>query len=360
VLPIAQLASVLGVFGVSGLVAAVNAALAVAVTRRRAGARAYVPMVAVGVLVAAVAAWGARRVARADWTMSGPAIRVGLVQANVNQAEKWDARRAATIFADHVNMTKQAIADGAELVVWPESSTPFYFDEQRDRASADRIRQMANEASVPILVGSVQIERGQPDRYYNAAFLVGPDGKTDGVYRKIHLVPFGEYVPFRRLLFFAAPLVENVGELTAGREALVMPVRGRTISTAICYEVVYPHLVRRFVQNGSELLTTITNDAWFGTTSAPYQHFAQASMRAIENGRYLVRAANTGISGVVDPAGRVLAESRLSEPAVIGHEVRFLNTTTIYTSIGDLFAYLSALVTVLLLLQSRLWRLSTT
>ena len=130
-------------------------------------------------------------------------------------------------------------------------------------------------------------------------------------------MPFGEYVPFRKLLFFAAPLVEAVGAgFVGGTDATLLPVGGHSISVAICYEIVYPDLVRQFVKGGSELLTTITNDAWFGTTSAPYQHFVQASMRAIENGRYLVRAANTGISGAVDPYGRVLAQTEIFKPAV--------------------------------------------
>src|SRR5207249_11465471 len=119
------------------------------------------------------------------------------------------------------------------------------------------------------------------------------------------------------LLFFAGPLVEQVGPFSAGEDAALLPVGGHLISTAICYEVVYPNLVRQFVRGGSELLTTITNDAWLGPTSAPYQHFAQASMRAIENGRFLVRAANTGISGIVDPYGHVTARTALYEPAVV-------------------------------------------
>ncbi len=175
-----------------------------------------------------------------------------------------------------------------------------------------------------------------------------------GVYRKIHLVPFGEFVPFRKLLFFAAPLVEAVGGgFVGGTDATLLPVGGHSISVAICYEIVYPDLVRQFVKGGSELLTTITNDAWFGTTSAPYQHFVQASMRAIENGRYLVRAANTGISGAVDPYGRVLAQTEIFKPAVIVTTVRFLNASTIYTRVGDVFAYASVVITLVMLVLAR-------
>jgi apolipoprotein N-acyltransferase len=206
---------------------------------------------------------------------------------------------------------------------------------------------------VPILLGSDQIEHAQPPRYYNSAFLVGGDGATAGVYRKMHLVPFGEYVPLQRVFFFAGHLVEAVSDFSAGTEAVLLPVRGHVISTAICYEIVYPDLVRRFVRGGSELLTTITNDAWFGKTSAPYQHFVQASMRAIEEGRYLVRSANTGVSGIVDPYGRVVQQTGLYTQATVVGEARFLSDATVYSRTGDAFAYACVLLTGVLLLASR-------
>ena len=248
-------------------------------------------------------------------------------------------------------MTRQAIRDGAELVLWPESSTPFFFEQ--DRPGADQVRALARQARVSILFGSDQIERGVPNRYYNSAFLVGPDGTVGGVYRKMHLVPFGEYVPLQRLLFFAAPLTEQVGTFSPGLNAELLPVNGHPVSVAICYEVVYPALVRQFVAGGSELLTTITNDAWFGPTSAPYQHFEQAAMRAIEEGRYLVRSANTGISGIVDPYGRVLERTAVYQPAVVVGEARFLRTSTFYSRHGDILAYAAAVVTAALLLLAR-------
>jgi apolipoprotein N-acyltransferase len=160
-------------------------------------------------------------------------------------------------------------------------------------------------------------------------------------------------VPLKRLLFFAAPLVEAVSDFTAGDAAVLLPVRGHLMSTEICYEIVYPDLVRQSVRGGSELLAAITNDAWFGRTSAPYQHFAQASMRAIENGRYMVRSANTGISGIVDPYGRVLAQTSIFEQTVVVGEARFIRDQTIYTRIGDVVAYASALLTLLLLVVAR-------
>jgi apolipoprotein N-acyltransferase len=254
-------------------------------------------------------------------------------------------------------MSRQAIGQGARLVVWPESAVPFYFESER--YSADRIRDLARQSHVSILFGGDQIEwrvegaRQVAGKYFNSAFMVRPDGSTGGSYRKIHLVPFGEYVPLKRLFFFAAPLVQAVSDFSPGDAAVLLPVDGHLMSTAICYEIVYPDLVRRFVTGGSELLSTITNDAWFGATSAPYQHFAQAAMRAVEEGRYLVRAANTGISGIVDPYGRVLQETPLYQPAMIVGDVRFLHAPTVYARIGDVFAYASVVLTAAVLLLGR-------
>jgi apolipoprotein N-acyltransferase len=356
VLPVAQFASVLGVYGLSGLVASASAAATYALGSLRRNdfrpvRQRLLPLAGVLIAIVVVSGWGARRLSRNELTRSGERIRIGLIQGNVDQGEKWNAARAQAIFGDYLRMTREAITQGAQAVLWPESSTPFFFEE--DKPHAEQVRSLARSARVPILFGSDQIERGATTRFFNAAFLVQPDGTTGAVYRKLHLVPFGEYVPLKKLLFFAAPLVEAVSDFSPGLDLTLLPIAGHQVSTAICYEVVYPDLVRRFVRNGSELLTTITNDAWFGHTSAPYQHFAQASMRAIENGRYLVRAANTGISGIVDPYGRVVAESRIFEPAVIVGEARFLRSATIYTRIGDVFAYASTVATLALLAVSR-------
>jgi apolipoprotein N-acyltransferase len=379
VLPIAQLASVFGVYGVSMLVASVSAACARAFrlpetghdpsTSVRssgifAGMRALYrwnmslslasPLACVIIVVLAIAGWGSRRIAVADLTHAGDPIRVGIVQGNIDQAEKWKPARAAAIFQDYLGMTRQAIREGAELIIWPESSTPFRFED--DPLAAAQLRTLARQARVPILFGSDQFVRdaaGGPTTFYNSAFLVGPDGATAGVYRKMHLVPFGEYVPAKKLLFFAAPLVEAVSDFSAGTDAVLLPVGRHRLSTAICYEVVYPDLVRRFVAGGSEMLTTITNDAWYGRSSAPHQHFEQAAIRAIEEGRYLVRSANTGVSGIVDPYGRVLARSGIFERAVLVGEARFLTTSTFYARHGDILAYASVVATALLLLLAR-------
>src|SRR5207249_3723446 len=158
------------------------------------------------VLLLTIAIWGSLRVGDDRLTRAGQPIRVGLVQGNVDQAMKWNPERASVIFQDYLRMTRQAMREGADFVLWPESSTPFFFEVER--AQAEQVETLARQARVPILVGSDQIERGNPTKFYNSAFLVREDGSVGGVYRKMHLVPFGEYVPLKRVFFFAAPLVE--------------------------------------------------------------------------------------------------------------------------------------------------------
>ena len=357
VLPIAQLASVFGVFGLSALVVSVSAALAfAAVVLSSSGAAqpravtrsAFTPLVVTLVFVAITAIWGGLRIRSGELLTSGEAKRVGLLQGNVLEADRWQSEKAEAAFVRYLDLTRQAVDRGAQFVIWPESATPYAFGD--DLHATERMTALARSLHVPLLIGTDQIVRGSDTEYYNAAVLVRSDGTPGGLYKKVHLVPFGEYVPARQVFFFMSRIVQAVSDFKPGTTFNVLPVDGHVVSTAICYEIIYPNLVRQFTAAGSELLTTITNDSWFGDTSAPYQHFAQASMRAIENGRFLVRSANTGISGIVDPYGRVLAQTGLYAPAVVVGDVRLLKGTTIYARTGDIFAYACTVLTALLLI----------
>jgi apolipoprotein N-acyltransferase len=349
-LPVAQVASVLGVYGLTALVATVNAGIAYALLAPGRGRA--IAVAAIAGLLAGVGAWGTWRIAEGSLTRAGTPIRVGLVQGNIAQADKWNPAEARRIFTTHVAMKRDAVRRGAELVIWPESSTPFMFEE--DEAGEAGVRGLAREVGVPILFGSDQVDRSaRTVRLFNSAFLVSPSGETVGVYRKIHLVPFGEYIPFKEWLYFVSPLVERFTDFSPGTATVMLPVGSHQMSTAICYEVVYPSLIRESVIAGTQLLTTITNDGWYGESSAPFQHFAMASMRAIEQGRYLARAANTGISGVIDPYGRVVRQSAIFEQVGLVEEVRFLTSRTVYSVIGDLVGYLAIAVTLATLIAAR-------
>jgi apolipoprotein N-acyltransferase len=342
-LPLAQLASIGGVYLLSWVMAFLNASFAL-VAVRPGRPRLVAVSAALGLLMV-LSVWGAARIRDAALTREGAPVSIGLIQGNIPQSEKWDRARAPAIFRRYLQMTREAAAKGGHFILWPESATPFFFHE--DAAAAEQVRTLVRETGTPLLFGTDEIERGTPDRYYNSAFVLDPGGATAAIYRKVFLVPFGEYVPFGDLLTFVGPLVEAVSAFTPGTSVTMMPVDGHMVSTAICYEVVYPHLIAEGVRAGSEMITTITNDAWYGESSAPFQHFELAKMRAIEQGRYLVRAANTGISGIVDPYGRELARSGLFETTTVIGEARFIQSRTVYATIGDLPAQLAVLLTLL-------------
>ena len=356
VLPVAQIASVVGVYGLSALLA-FTAAAAAAPILLRGRARLAHPAAAALVVVTCLV-WGSGRLRESALLDAGDAVRVAVIQGNIAQDDKWNPDLRDAITDKYIGMTREALAAGATFIMWPESSTPFYFEHDLIRGAA--IRRLARESGATMLIGSDQVEpvrattadQKPASRYYNAAFLVQPDGQVGAVYRKMHLVPFGEYVPLQNLLFFVGPIVEAVAAFTPGADPVLLPVGGHLVSTAICYEVIFPSLIRRFVQDGSELLTTITNDAWYGRSSAAYQHWEQAAMRAIEQGRYLARAANTGISGFVDPYGRTIEKTDLFHDAIVIGDLRFIRERTIYSRTGDVAAWLSLAVTLAALAAS--------
>ena len=335
-----QVASVTGVYGVSFLVVLVSSlvawvALAPPSPVRRAAAAAIVLVLA--------GTWAYGR-----WAMAQPIavtghVTVGLVQGGIRQEDKWVPENAWQNVGRHLQLTEQAAAQGARLVVWPESAVPFLFDE--DPALASTLRELVRRRGIYLYFGNDDREgaagagRGL---IYVGAKLLAPDGQLVSRYRKMQLVPFGEYVPLQALFTFGgrftAKLVQEVSDFTPGTEAATGAVDGHAIGGFICYEAIFPGLVRRFPAAGAELLVNVTNDAWYGTTSAPYQHVAMAAFRAVENRRYLVRAANTGITAVVDPFGRVVSPTRLFDTTVLVQEVPFTSGLTFYTRHGDVFA----------------------
>jgi apolipoprotein N-acyltransferase len=343
-LPLVQLASVVGVYGLSAVVALINVGFAV--TALATGRARVVAFAGTVFLIAGASVWGGQRMAANRLTQGEP-VRVGLIQANIAQEDKWNRARAPMIVNRFAQLTRQAAANGAEFILWPESATPFYF---QDHPGGNAVRALVRDLRTPLLLGSDEIDPSSAKRtLYNSAYMLDPVGNTAAVYRKIHLVPFGEYVPFGPLLFFVGPLVEAVSAFTPGDRVTMLPVREHMISTAICYEVTYPSQAREAVRQGSELLTTITNDAWYGESSAAYQHFEMAAMRAVEQGRYMVRSANTGVSGIIDPYGRVLVRTKLFETTAVVGEARFVQERTLYARIGDLVALVATVITVLAL-----------
>jgi apolipoprotein N-acyltransferase len=338
-LPVIQIASITAVYGVSFLVAASSALIAYALLAAR---RAHRGMALAGLVLLVAGAWG-----WGAWIMARPIpeagrVTVGLVQGGIRQEDKWVPENAWDNVGRHLQLTEEGAARGARLVVWPESAVPFLFD--TDPELARLLRETAERRGLFLFFGNDDLEPGPQGerRVFVGAKLLAPDGRLVYRYRKIHLVPFGEYVPLKPLFTFggrfAAKLVQEVSDFSPGEEPATGEVDGHRIGGFICYEAIFPALVRGFAARGAELLVNVTNDAWYGTTSAPSQHLAMAAFRAVENRRYMVRAANTGITAVIDPWGRVIEPTRLFDRTVLVREVPFLAETSFYTRHGDVFA----------------------
>jgi apolipoprotein N-acyltransferase len=253
------------------------------------------------------------------------------------------------------------------LVIWPEAATPFVFE--REPVYQLQLIALATRAQTPILFGSPAL-RFYPDRrpyLLNSVYLLSPDGQLLGRYDKQHLVPFGEYIPFKSsLLFFLDKLVEGIGDFEAGTGPTVLTLtpkprsagtgmagttpRPINFGVAICYEVIFPNLVRQFAANGAEFLVTVTNDAWFGASSAASQHFSMVVFRSVENHLAFARSANTGISGFIDPFGRIVEATPTFTEQAVKATMRVWHPHTFYSRHGDVFAYGCAIICAILFL----------
>ena len=275
-------------------------------------------------------------------------ITAALLQPNITQQMRWDEANVIAIYRQMIAMTEAAAQHGAKIVIWPESTVPLSYTETD--FFRESIEELSRRHGIDIILGSVATGPKQPQRIWNSAFLAS-GGTTIGHYDKIRLVPFGELVRLRRMLFFAEKLVHAVGEFEFGTND--KPLIGKVAyGPAICYEIVYPQIPRTQIRNGAGVIVTITNDAWYDGTSAPAQHLAQARLRAVEGDRFVLRAATTGISAFVDPAGRVLESIPMGRDGIIYAKFQTRKGVTPYVRFGDWFAWMACGVVLIGLLRS--------
>ncbi len=336
-LPLIQMAAWTGMYGVSWILVLSNATLTLVLDPAVPRVRRALALTVVVALIGALAALGTIRLASPG---RGEPFPITVVQGNVSQDVKWLPEVREQVLQRYERLTLRAAESTPALIVWPEAAIPFLL--RLDAPARSRVEALARRTGSHLLASSPDAEIASPPRYFNSAFLVAPDRGLAAKYDKVHLVPFGEYVPLRRLL---GRLVDKlaqgaVGDFQAGEEYTVFDLGPGRFGVAISYEIYFPAQVRRYVQGGADFLVNITNDAWYGRTAAPYQHLAMAVFRAVENDAYLVRAANTGISAVVDPRGRVLAASELFEEAILVATVRTRASESFYSRRGDWFAWL--------------------
>ncbi len=279
----------------------------------------------------------------------GKDLTVSVIQGNIEQDKKWEPIFQNEVIDTYTRLSQDALKEHPSMIIWPETSVPFFFG--ADAANTERLVQFQKQTGTSLLFGTVMITKqaaGSSD-LTNSAVLLDKEGEKAYVYDKIHLVPFGEYVPLRKVLFFIDKLVVGIGDFIPGKQYLQADTEMGRFSTLICYEVIFPGLVRKFYTSGGDFIVTITNDAWFGNTAGPYQHFSMAVFRAIENRKPLVRAANTGISGFIDSNGRILVQSGLFDRQVLTYTMKTDPSMTFYTKFGDLFSFFCIVISIILL-----------
>ncbi len=284
-------------------------------------------------------------------------FQAAVIQGNVSSDIRWDQVPLSFIqglFEKHYDLTRRAAKEGAQLIVWPELSVPLCFScsDPLDNQFKKRLLYYVRQTGRTLLLGtsesSVQDEKTE---YYNAALGLQPSLAITE-YHKMHLVPFGEYTPYPGLFGFIKRMTHAIGELTPGDTTTLHNFGPLSFGSPICYEIIFPDLVRRFVKNGANFLVTITNDGWYGPTSAPYQHFAIAVFRSVENRRFLLRAATTGVSGIIDPWGRVVQKSKIMTETFLTGRVTPGRDLTFYARHGDLFSLTSLTLTLLAFILS--------
>jgi apolipoprotein N-acyltransferase len=344
-LPLIQIADICGVYGITLLIVLANVVL-YRVIRAVSGAGVPYPVKSALALLLCMMAtlyYGFSRLNLGNTALAAP-LRVGLIQGNIAQDVKWSQAFRDETIDIYERLTREAAKGGIDLVVWPESAVPFFL--QDDPQQSERIRKLARDISASMLIGSPAHELRNGQRVFlNSAFAISPSGDIIGRSDKIHLVPFGEYVPLGSFFPFVSKLVAGIGDFSPGERATPLTIGSTRIGTLICAEAVFPELGRAYVNNGARILANITNDAWFGRSSAPYQHLSIAAFRAIETRTPLIRAANTGITAVIDQNGHINTMTGLFVEGFRVGEVRPGSGDSIYLKIGDAPAWLCVFLT---------------
>jgi len=347
-LHVIQMAEITGVYGISWLIMLLNAGLYLAWKTWREPGNVGARFISVTLLVFACW-WGYGSVVMdRPNTDKNSGLTVGLIQGNVEQFMKWNPVFQKVVMGKYRDLTLVAAQSKPQLIVWPETAMPFYYNQHP--VGTEFVNDLARQTQTPILFGSPHKENKDGHTiHYNSAYLVSETGDTQNRYDKIHLVPFGEFVPFRELLFFVEKMVEMIGDFGRGKEATLFDVAGYKAGVSICYELIFPDLIRQAVKNGANFLINITNDAWFGKSAASYQHMSMGALRAVENRVPIVRAANTGISGTIDANGALRDETDLFvEAAKITKITPRQRGLTFYTAYGDVFSWICLVLTVVL------------
>lgn len=351
-LPFIQMVELTGVYGLSFVIMMVNITLYLFLYYwPKKALPKYEILISISILLIFYL-YGYLRIGMIDREMVGnPPLTIGLVQGNIDQSIKWEESFQRETLNIYEKLSLQVAEKKPDLILWPETATPFFFQDATEYQPL--ILNIPQKTGAFLLFGtpSYKVEKGKI-HHYNSALLISPSGQIIGKYDKIHLVPYGEYVPLGEYIPLGS-LGEGIGNFKPGKEIYNFSLPQGKFGVLICFEIIFPDLCRKFVKQGANFLVTITNDAWFGKTSAPYQHLTMATFRAIENRVFIARAANTGISAFIDPAGRIIKQSGLFTEETLVGSIRLSRKKTFYTQYGDLFALLCSIISILLLIVQK-------
>ena len=271
-------------------------------------------------------------------------VKVAIIQGNIDQSLKWNPEYQKETMDIYLRLSRSTYPNKPRLIVWPETSTPFFF--QNENEYTVKILRLAAESEAHLFFGSPAY-KGDKNAitYYNRIYHISPRGYVQGYYDKVHLVPFGEYVPMKKWLPFVHRLVPAAGDFTPGKEVATLVLPDFTVGPLICYEAIFPEISRAHARKKADFFINLTNDAWFGVSSAPYQHLVMSSFRAIENRRPLIRAANTGFSAIINKRGEFIRKGDLFCEEVLTGEIEKNSTSrTFYSVYGDILVYLLILM----------------
>jgi apolipoprotein N-acyltransferase len=350
-----QIADCLGIYGVSFLIMLINVCLFIVLLflMNRQWQQYNVSkslmlfsfMIAV-IAIAATLIYGAIQISQTDNAMASLQHKsIMTVQPAIPQQEKWQGENRISITQKMVQLTYTGHKKPTDMVVWPETALPYAFHSKHNLRLyvLNAVKQM----HVALLVGSPTfLNRGDQLQHYNSALLIDKEGNIKSRYDKVKLVPFSEYMPFPTFRNLWRSLGAPDNKFSSGNEGKILELNEFQMGIQICFEIIFPKYARTMVKNGANVLINISNDAWFGRTACPYQHFSMAVFRAVENKRALIRCANTGISGMIDPCGRIVSQSKLFETNTMIHHVPLIHTKTIYSKWGDFFAKIALLLSL--------------
>ena len=348
-----QISDITGIYGITFAIVMINAVLYDLLSVRFRWRSLLAEAVVAGLVILIIIGYGHYRIKSIDELLKkAPRMGVALIQGNIDQNMKWNPLYQSQTIDIYRSLSRQAEPARGGLIVWPETAAPFYFQQRNVMQTA--VADVARTSGSALLFGSPSYEDDNGRiAYMNSAFLLKPDGTVSGRYDKVHLVPYGEYVPLRRFFPFIGKLVAGVGDFKPGKGFNPLTVDGLRLGVLICYEGILPEAARDYKREKAEILINITNDAWFGRTSAPYQHLSMTVFRAIESRLYLVRAANTGISAIIDPRGEIISQTGIFERTILNGDIKIIDERTCYAAYGDAFVYLCAVALLIIAISSK-------